>query len=864
MKPPPPVSPEPTTLGGGGGPKRTTLWEIGEDGFLPRRPPVARPAGPELAVLSELCVELPFRIAERRVADLIKENAARLERAAAAIRRTFAEDDLECSHASYAYLVCGLGAETRTVPRCVASGFVECSRKLGRKPMLDYADCVLYNWEMIDPHAGFTPSNLRLLRRFTGLIDEEWFFKSHLIVESAAAGVVAGVRLGAEAIERSDWHGLAANLATIEECFGRVARDALPVMFERNESMGQLCDYSIFFNALRPLMAGGDFVFQGQYDDVAQHLPGPSGAMSTLLPALDAFFGVENSSRKLDDLLRTFSKSMPRPHREFLRSLRERGASARAAAVAHPEVLADRFDRCVDLILDFRWKHLHMVKKYLVEKLGRGVVGTGGTDALDYLHQHIADTEATRLRVPPVRSWDGPSLSGRFSFFTNNKKTASEEQQEERSSRVWNVETAGFCPASVAPPAEDDVLTKLTRSVPAFTPSAFRRLCDAVAWDDITLADAEAALETQRAQLAFVSAAYARRETGDASLPPALSALLEDASKRVDRAKKLSFTDVVTYNAHGTLLGRFLAVPEEEKLYRRLHRASLATPALVAAILDAEAAAAARDAEALCASLDRVRAAIRNLSERDDDDDDDSRKAIMRRLRHFLVPAGAADSDLAAFLYCGADASALLVTLWRFLGVPKAASPASPLQFARDSLATGRASPPQHRRFALERHPDKIRAAVQAAAKTLPVHELARLDAAYNGCLDHLHAFCLERARLVCSYLPDFAERFMLKDFQPDSKAIHHARLNLVFDRRRSHKPADRPRTLHLSGHAQAAPPPPPLQPTRPKARHCPLLAPPPPEDAAASSSAGTSSSGSSSAAGASRRRRVAEPTPAQ
>lgn len=38
--------------------------------------------------------------------------------------------------------------------------------------MLDYAGCVLNNWERIDPRGPLVPSNVRLLRRFTGLVDE--------------------------------------------------------------------------------------------------------------------------------------------------------------------------------------------------------------------------------------------------------------------------------------------------------------------------------------------------------------------------------------------------------------------------------------------------------------------------------------------------------------------------------------------------------------------------------------------------------------------------------------------------------------------------------------------------------------------
>ena len=58
-------------------------------------------------------------------------------------------------------------------PRIVTRPWICVSEKLGRRPMLDYAGCVLNNWERIDPERPLKPSNLRLLRRFTGLVDEE-------------------------------------------------------------------------------------------------------------------------------------------------------------------------------------------------------------------------------------------------------------------------------------------------------------------------------------------------------------------------------------------------------------------------------------------------------------------------------------------------------------------------------------------------------------------------------------------------------------------------------------------------------------------------------------------------------------------
>ena len=60
--------------------------------------------------------------------------------------------------------------------------------------MLDYSGCVLYNWALLDEKGPVDMNNARMLRRFTGLVDEEWFFKTHLVIEAAAAPADSGRR----------------------------------------------------------------------------------------------------------------------------------------------------------------------------------------------------------------------------------------------------------------------------------------------------------------------------------------------------------------------------------------------------------------------------------------------------------------------------------------------------------------------------------------------------------------------------------------------------------------------------------------------------------------------------------------------
>ena len=80
------------------------------------------------------------------------------------------EDELEVAHALYSYICCALVKESteRVVPRCLARGFCAVSRRLGRRPMLDYSGCVLYNWALLDEKGPVDMNNARMLRRFTG------------------------------------------------------------------------------------------------------------------------------------------------------------------------------------------------------------------------------------------------------------------------------------------------------------------------------------------------------------------------------------------------------------------------------------------------------------------------------------------------------------------------------------------------------------------------------------------------------------------------------------------------------------------------------------------------------------------------
>ena len=65
------------------------------------------------------------------------------------------------------------------------------------------------------PHRTATPRSTA--RVPVGLLDEEWFLKTHVIIESEAAGVVSAVYDAAAAVRRCDLDRLLAQLTWLEQ-----------------------------------------------------------------------------------------------------------------------------------------------------------------------------------------------------------------------------------------------------------------------------------------------------------------------------------------------------------------------------------------------------------------------------------------------------------------------------------------------------------------------------------------------------------------------------------------------------------------------------------------------------------------------
>ncbi|CAE7921366.1 pksN [Symbiodinium necroappetens] len=114
----------------------------------------------------------------------------------------------------------------------------------------------------------------------------------------------------------------------------------------------------MFFFRLRPYITSVTMEMCGQ----RYSLSGPSGAMSTILPAVDALLGIRNTSAELREAVKTFEGYVPKEHRQFLDGLRNAPSSVRSFIKAGKATLeesmwyalAGAYNACISRVLDFR------------------------------------------------------------------------------------------------------------------------------------------------------------------------------------------------------------------------------------------------------------------------------------------------------------------------------------------------------------------------------------------------------------------------------------------------------------------------------------------------------------------------------
>jgi indoleamine 2,3-dioxygenase len=281
------------------------------------------------------------------------------------------------------------------LPRNLATSYCALAEAIGQYPLLPYSGYTLDNWARIDPDGDITLENIRVLQNFLGGMDENWFILVHVEIEARAGPALAAIPPLLDAADKGDIKGVRDELAVIRAAWARIN----PV-FDR---MPERCDPYIYYNRVRPYIHGwegnpalpGGLIYEGveKYGGEPQAFRGQTGAQSSIVPTMDALFGIEHERDPLREYLDELHTYRPPGHRRFIEDVGARSKLRALVETSDDRELRHLYDSCLDHIQAFRTRHLEFAAEYINKQAGKDPanptdVGTGGTPFMTYLKKH--------------------------------------------------------------------------------------------------------------------------------------------------------------------------------------------------------------------------------------------------------------------------------------------------------------------------------------------------------------------------------------------------------------------------------------------------------------------------------------------
>lgn len=318
------------------------------------------------------------------------------------------EPEIRSAFVRYAFLVqayvWGQGPPPTRLPSMLAVPIWALAHRLGQKPLLSYSAYVLDNWDRFDRSGPIALDNLYMVQNFLAGQDEAWFVLVHVAIEARAGAVLAEIPALITAIDQRDAAATEDGLARIS-----TAWDDLNAIFDR---MPERCDPYIYFQRVRPYIhgwkdnpaLGAGLIYEGipEIAGVPQTFRGQTGAQSSIMPVMDALFGIQHAQDPLRLFLDELHGYRPPVHRAFIDRVRER-SSLRAFAASGPPALRDAYNACIVRLTRFRTRHLDYAASYIHRQAKKSIgndtkVGTGGTPFMRYLKKHRDEAGRHLLR----------------------------------------------------------------------------------------------------------------------------------------------------------------------------------------------------------------------------------------------------------------------------------------------------------------------------------------------------------------------------------------------------------------------------------------------------------------------------------
>jgi len=275
------------------------------------------------------------------------------------------------------------------LPPAIAAPLLKVSQHLEVPPVATYAAVCLWNFKPLFMDEDIDNlENLATLNTFTGSLDESWFYLVSVAMEARGAPIISLMLTAIAAAREND-------ASTVTRCLNTFAErlDDLTALLQR---MHDNCDPTIFYNRIRPFLAGsknmaevglpnGVIYEDGSGTEPFRQYAGGSNAQSSLIQFFDVVLGIEHrpTGEKRSEVpdserngrgpvpkhnfIMEMRRYMPGPHARFLGDV-QAVANIRDFVEDHrnnrPLTLA--YDACLSMLSNLRDKHIAIVTRYIV------------------------------------------------------------------------------------------------------------------------------------------------------------------------------------------------------------------------------------------------------------------------------------------------------------------------------------------------------------------------------------------------------------------------------------------------------------------------------------------------------------------
>jgi indoleamine 2,3-dioxygenase len=283
---------------------------------------------------------------------------------------------------------------------------------------MEYAGSyALFNYRLVDPSAGLTYSNLRLIRAFEHGLDptssEAGFVLVHVDMVKNSGPLVAGTMACLDACTAASQpspspearltnrQSLNAGLTTILSALQRI-NTVMETMWTKSKPASYTHFRTFIFGITSQSMFPDGVIYEGVGpDSKPQSFRGESGANDSMVPLMDNFLQIPMPDTPLTEILKDFRQYRPSNHREFLGWVGTRSEALGLKSWAldldgegsemREEVLTSRklWLMILDQVREFRWRHWCFAREYILKRTSHPTA-TGGSPIVTWLPNQLS------------------------------------------------------------------------------------------------------------------------------------------------------------------------------------------------------------------------------------------------------------------------------------------------------------------------------------------------------------------------------------------------------------------------------------------------------------------------------------------